>query len=29
MTQAPTALTLYDRDYLLWTKDTVSILVKR
>lgn len=26
MTQAPTALTLYDRDYLLWTEDTVNQL---
>jgi hypothetical protein len=26
MTQAPTALTLYDQDYLLWTEDTVNQL---
>lgn len=26
MTQAPTALTLYDRDYLLWIEDTVNQL---
>jgi hypothetical protein len=26
MTQAPTALTLYDQDYLLWTEDTINQL---
>ncbi|MEB3122201.1 MAG: DUF29 domain-containing protein [Snowella sp.] len=26
MTQTPTALTLYDQDYLLWTEDTVNQL---
>ncbi len=29
MTQAPTALTLYDQDYLLWIEDTVNQLRNR